>query len=154
MCSTWAGRTPSTRRDGAAGLDERSAAPRRQLESRASQTFGIGIHTSPARPPLAVNSQEKVANLNADQLDGFHASSLQRRVAGSCIDGPRVASVHSDGSVSCTTTRQFPIHTVTVAGTITTQVVEPSLDLQLHCHSTAGFSGFRFINRSSAGTRR
>jgi hypothetical protein len=33
-------------------------------------TTGIGIHTAPNEPPLAVDSKIKVSNLNADLLDG------------------------------------------------------------------------------------
>jgi hypothetical protein len=41
--------------------------------STGSAATGVGIHTDPSRPPLAVNSQAKVTNLNADMVDGMTA---------------------------------------------------------------------------------
>ena len=52
-------------------------------------------------PPLAVNSCIKVANLNADNLDGLDSAALQKRVSGTCGAGSAVKSVNENGSVSC-----------------------------------------------------
>jgi hypothetical protein len=41
-----------------------------------SGTTGIGIHTAPNEPPLAVNSQTKVTNLDADLLDGLTSTAF------------------------------------------------------------------------------
>jgi Phage Tail Collar Domain len=54
-----------------------------------------------AVPPFTVNSQTKVANLNADRLDGLDSSALQKRVSGTCAAGTAVRVVNSDGSVAC-----------------------------------------------------
>jgi hypothetical protein len=51
--------------------------------------------------PLKVNSSTKVAGLNADQLDGFDSTQLQRRVSGTCPAGTAVRIVNSDGTVGC-----------------------------------------------------
>jgi hypothetical protein len=51
--------------------------------------------------PLKVNSSTKVAGLNADQLDGFDSTQLQRRVSGTCPAGTAVRVVNADGSVAC-----------------------------------------------------
>ena len=69
-----------------------------------SRAFGIGIHTDTTRPPLAVNSHVKVANLNTDLLDGVDSAALQRRVTGHCpnrtairqITVGRLRALHDD----------------------------------------------------------
>jgi hypothetical protein len=62
---------------------------------------GVGIVTNPARPPLAVNSATKVTNLNADLVDGLHASSFQRTVTGKCAAGSVISAVNANGTVVC-----------------------------------------------------
>src|SRR5947209_11083395 len=53
-------------------------------------------------PPLAVGrNHTKVANLNADFLDGLTSARLQRRVSGSCANGSAIAQVRAGGRVSC-----------------------------------------------------
>ncbi len=39
---------------------------------------GLRISTAKGKPPLTVNRATRVANLNADKLDGYHASQLAR----------------------------------------------------------------------------
>jgi hypothetical protein len=51
--------------------------------------------------PFAVNSATKVSFLNADYLDGFHASAFQETVGGTCSNGSAIGSIASDGSVTC-----------------------------------------------------
>src|SRR5215208_3844156 len=43
---------------------------------------GLRIVTDAARPPLVVNSSARVANLNADKLDGLSGSNFARAVRG------------------------------------------------------------------------
>lgn len=52
-------------------------------------------------PPLRVNSNVMVANLNADQLDGVDSGALQRRLTGTCALGTAVRLVAADGGVTC-----------------------------------------------------
>lgn len=51
--------------------------------------------------PLKVNSSTKVADLNADRLDGLDSAQLQRRVTGTCGVGSAVAAVNANGTVAC-----------------------------------------------------
>jgi hypothetical protein len=62
---------------------------------------GLRAIVSAGAPPLDVNSQVKVANLNADKLDDLDSSALQRRVTGACNSGQAIRVVNADGSVSC-----------------------------------------------------
>ena len=61
---------------------------------------GLKAIVNPGAPPLAVNSGVKVANLNADLLDGLD-SRLQKRVTGTCAAGSAVKTVNADGTVVC-----------------------------------------------------
>lgn len=58
------------------------------------------VKGSTGRAPLAVNSKVKVANLNADRLDGIDSPALQRRV-GSCPDGSAIRAIAASGAVTC-----------------------------------------------------
>jgi hypothetical protein len=62
---------------------------------------GLRAIVSAGAPPLAVNSQAKVLNLNVDLLDGLDSGALQRRVGDACNAGQAVRSVNADGTVSC-----------------------------------------------------
>jgi hypothetical protein len=54
-----------------------------------------------AAAPLAVNSSVKVANLNADLLDGLDSPAFQKRVSGTCGTGSAIKSVDVQGTVAC-----------------------------------------------------
>jgi hypothetical protein len=62
---------------------------------------GLKAIVNAGAPPLAVNSQIKVANLNADLLDGIDSPSLQKRVTGTCAAGQAIKVVNADGTVNC-----------------------------------------------------
>jgi hypothetical protein len=58
----------------ASGLDDRALAIT-NLNTGLSAT-ALGLNVAANRPPLIVNSATKVTNLNADLVDGFHATGL------------------------------------------------------------------------------
>jgi trimeric autotransporter adhesin len=62
---------------------------------------GLKAIVNAGAPPLSVNSQVKVANLNADKLDDLDSSALQKRVSAGCTSGQAIRVVNQDGSVSC-----------------------------------------------------
>jgi hypothetical protein len=62
---------------------------------------GLKAIVSGGAPPLAVNSQVKVTNLNADKIDDLDASALQQRVSGTCSAGQAIRIVNVNGSVAC-----------------------------------------------------
>jgi hypothetical protein len=51
--------------------------------------------------PFRVNRSTKVANLNADLLDGLDSAALQARVTGVCAEGEAVQGVDAAGAVQC-----------------------------------------------------
>lgn len=57
--------------------------------SAAAGATGMSIVTNAARPPFAINSSVKVANLNADKLDGFDSTGFVR--GGGTADGQAIA---------------------------------------------------------------
>ena len=62
---------------------------------------GLKAIVTGGAPPLAVNSQVKVANLNVDRLDDLDSSALQKRVGGTCPAGEAIRVVDANGTVSC-----------------------------------------------------
>jgi hypothetical protein len=66
---------------------------------------GVSIQTATGKPPLVVNSNTQVANLNASLLGGLKAGSqLQLRVSGTCSNGEAVTAVGGFGNVICSST--------------------------------------------------
>jgi hypothetical protein len=110
---------------------------------------GVGISTSPSRPPLAVNSTVRVRNLNADLVDGVHASALQRRVSGTCANRSAIAAVNPNGSVSCAQSAIFPIQHLVPPDYLSSDDFSPSsLQVDLDC----GHGGGAFIIFKDAGS--
>jgi hypothetical protein len=95
-------------KDGHGGL----AGPMVQLtnKSTGSTASALGLTVGSGRPPLVVNSSTRVANLNADKLDGLDSSALQRKL-GSCSAGAAIRSVASNGAVTCQSTHTSNILT-------------------------------------------
>lgn len=95
-------------------------------------------------PPLAVNTDVKVARLNADELDGLTSAQLQRRVTGTCSGGA-VSAVTSAGDVTCalvpSRVRAEPVRPA--AGAPVTQVVASfdGVTLTAKCSYLAPASG-------------
>ena len=69
--------------------------------STGSNATALGLTVVSGHAPFAVNSQTRVANLNADQLDGLDSSALQKRVTGTCAAGQAIRVVNANGTVSC-----------------------------------------------------
>lgn len=61
----------------------------------------LGLSVAAGHAPFTVNSAVKVANLNADLVDGLDSSALQQRVAGTCASGSAINGVNVNGSVTC-----------------------------------------------------
>jgi hypothetical protein len=70
--------------------------------------------------PFTVGSTTKVTNLNADLLDGQHASAFQGRVNGTCAVGSTIRAINADGSVVCQADAPLNRAAVPQANTITT----------------------------------
>jgi hypothetical protein len=51
--------------------------------------------------PMTVDSQAKVANLNADELDGEDSAAFQKRLSGECAVGSSIRSIDANGLVTC-----------------------------------------------------
>ncbi len=64
----------------------------------------LGLNVAAGHAPFMVNSGVKVANLNADMVDGFDSSSLQQRISGTCSSGAAIQSIASNGAVACQNT--------------------------------------------------
>ena len=62
---------------------------------------GLVVNVASGHSPLRVNSATRVANLNADKVDGLDANALQRRVTGGCPAGQSIIVVNADGTVQC-----------------------------------------------------
>ena len=78
--------------------------------STTSGASALGLTVASGHPPLAVNSGTKVANLNADKLDGLDASALQARVSGSCSGRAAIKSIGANGSVGCEPTSPVSVY--------------------------------------------
>jgi hypothetical protein len=68
--------------------------------SNAAST-ALGLNVAVGHTPFTVNSAVKVANLNADRLDGFDSTDLQQRVREPCSYGTAITAISSTGEVSC-----------------------------------------------------
>lgn len=64
-------------------------------------TVPLSVVGSTGRAPLKVNSRVKVANLDADLVDGLDSTALQRRVGGGCAIGSFITAIASSGAVAC-----------------------------------------------------
>ena len=117
--------------------------------STGSTAAGIGIKTNAARPPLTVNSNVKVTNLDADLLDGLDSTVLQQRVTGTCPIGTAIATIGATGSVTCTSSAQFPIRE-TLANGESKAASFGSARFVPQCRFGGVAPGFIFVNDGGA----
>src|SRR4051794_24410120 len=70
--------------NGTSTLTGATTGPQLQVtnSSSAAQAAGIGVTTASGRPPFTVNRNVRVPNLNADMVDGYHASWFSRAAQG------------------------------------------------------------------------
>ena len=61
----------------------------------------LDLRVDSNRPALAINRTAKIANLNADLLDGKDRSFFQKRVARTCAVGSTIRAINADGTVAC-----------------------------------------------------
>jgi hypothetical protein len=95
---------------------------------------GLSITTATGKPPLAVNSNTQVANLNASLLGGSAPSAFQRKVVGSCANGSAITSVTPFGTVNCGGgIVGSPCSRGTIAGTIAESVDPTTAAVALTC---------------------
>jgi hypothetical protein len=86
-----------------------------------------------------VNSSVKVANLNADMLDGLDSSAFQTRVAGSCPTGSAIRVINSNGGVARQGPAAISINKggVPADGIYRTLATIDGIDVRYACASTA-----------------
>lgn len=83
------------------GKNNTASAVSKLIKSGAGPALELRVGSG---PPLAVNSESKVPNLNSDQVDGFHAgcSTGQRLIGGLCYDeAPQTAATLVSASDEC-----------------------------------------------------
>ena len=87
---------------GAIGATNRSSSA---ATIRAQNTAGgpaLEVVVPGGKSPMRVSGgAAKVANLDADKLDGLDQAALQRRVAGACAVGSSIRTISATGTVTC-----------------------------------------------------
>ena len=118
---------------------------------------GIGINVAKGKSPLTVNSTTKVSNLNADYVDGQHASAFQRPLnSPTCYGGEAISGFTKQGTSTCTSTMVLPIVASPAADsdTVSTPVdfADSSLELFFKCSEPTTVVEFVNSNYNSAVT--
>jgi len=119
---------------------------------RSASASGLSIDVPGSNAPLVVNSSTKVKNLNADMVDGSHASDFQRSTSKSCPNGTAIRSIAPNGATTCSSAVVLPIH-VTLPPSTDTAAAAPfppsSLGINYECTSI-GFAAALPENLGSA----
>jgi hypothetical protein len=109
---------------------------------------GIGINVAKGKSPLTVNSSTKVSNLNADYVDGQHASAFQLPLKESCGAGTAIRSVMRNGDTTCTSSVVLPIALSPAAHVFALDLLTPS-SLQLNFACSRPSTGVSFVNTNA-----
>jgi hypothetical protein len=91
--------TAITRLAGAAGVN----GPMLQLinNNPDANDTALDLRVQAGEAPMRVNSATKVANLNADRIDGEDSAAFQKRVSGECSVGSSIRTIDANGVVTC-----------------------------------------------------
>jgi hypothetical protein len=74
--------------------------------STGSSATALGLTTPSSRPPMVVSSQARVANLNADKLDGIDSGGFLPKT-GKAADAEKLDGIDSAGFVPAAAMRRF-----------------------------------------------
>jgi hypothetical protein len=131
----------------------------------------LGLNVAAGHAPFTVNSGVKVANLNADMVDGIDSSAFQSRVTGSCSGKGAISQINADGTVGCgnglraygyidglgtpaidTTRSSSGIVSVSLVSGVYCVIVDPAIDLSkaIAFVTPANISGAIVSARASA----
>jgi hypothetical protein len=77
---------------------------------KSSAASGVAIDVPGNDPPLVVNSATKVKNLNADLLDGHHASEFQSATSKACPKNTAISAIAPNGATTCNASVVIPIN--------------------------------------------
>ena len=109
----------------------------------------LGLNVASGHPPFKVNSDARVAGLNADQVDGQDSAAFQRRVSASCSDHRAISAVASNGSVTCEGA-VIPLD-LSSPNNAHREVRVGDLRISTTCAEVTGFKRVFFTNQGSVG---
>ena len=114
--------------------------------SNAAST-ALGLNVAAGHAPFTVNSGVKVANLNADMLDGSDSSAFQARVTGSCSGNSAIAQINAAGGVGCSNVKFYTGRLVVATGPgFPTFLTIPGIAHATVLNCQAGGANAAFIN--------
>jgi hypothetical protein len=109
----------------------------------------LGLNVASGHAPFKVNSPTKVANLNADKLDGQDSAAFQRRVSDGCAEHRAISAIAANGSVACEGA-VIPID-LSSPNNAHREVRVGDLRISTTCAEVTGFKRVFFTNQGSVG---
>jgi hypothetical protein len=76
----------------------------------------LSLNVADGHAPFTVSNGVKVANLNADALDGIDSSAFQPLVTGSCSGNSAITQINAAGDVGCSNVKFYSGRVVVVPG--------------------------------------